>query len=997
VRLPLEQFEALRRRSDEPRPAPAPVGATLGATSVDVRVRTGDGASAWAVVELQVTLLREGWIQVPLLPVGTAVVAASANGEAIELTPLAGWLTWTVRGEGARRLRLEYALSLTLDETGGAAGLPLPPAPAHRLSVHLPDARALASVVPATTQSTSPEGEGSLLKATLPGVAGAQLVWSRPAPTGALVTSATYSGVVRDDVVRWEASLQVVARRGGADGLTLPVLGGVVALATATVGGRPAVVREQGERLVAELPGPGRHELRLRFETPVRADEGPPGTQLWLPRPPMAAFSLDLPGAQELTVQPAAGVRLRQERGRTVASFQLTPTENLRLRWSPAVPDAASEELRATAELYHVAAAQEGVLQVKAHLALAVSRGGAHLLRARIPAGVVVTEVLGEGVVDWRVAPGEPGSTLTVFFDRELSGEHRLAVRYERLVDTTTSTPSALAVPLLHLQDVQRQRGMLTLLTGNERSIEPSEVTSMTAVGDNQLPAWLRTQLSQPVAHTYKYVAPDAGLTARLVPPKREAARFDATVDTLLSVGEGAVKATATVALTLKTGRLMELELLLPAGVNLVGVTAPSLREHELRPAEDGRQVLGLQLTQELEGSLAVEVSYERVLTGDQRRLAIPTLHVRGADTEQGRLALEALSAVELQAAQVSGLQTLDPQELPRQLMLRTTNPILLAYRYLRATPLPQLELEVRHHAQMPVQVAAIDQARYQTVYTRPGLALTRVVYRLRNRRKQFLQVQLPAGSRVWSAQLAGQPVKPARGSTEGTVLLPLINSPEGFELEFVYASERPALGFAGWLRAELPQPDVVESRCVWDVFLPPELEYGRPGADLALSPSNELPPPDSEDLQTLDGALAASGADSPPPGRAGALPLRIQVPTRGHRLRFEKLLGAVGDDAAGFTLHYSSASARGLGVLLLMLAVAGALGLVGTFVRVLPRQRPAVTVVVALGALLVALAGTLWLGGAWPWALVPGLLGAAGLVARRRMLRRLRLGGPVP
>ena len=51
---------------------------------------------------------------------------------------------------------------------------------------------------------------------------------------------------------------------------------------------------------------------------------------------------------------------------------------------------------------------------------------------------------------------------------------------------------------------------------------------------------------------------------------------------------------------------------------------------------------------------------------------------------EHGRIAIEALSALEVQASLVEQLSSLEINELPRQLVLKTTNPILLAYRYVQ-------------------------------------------------------------------------------------------------------------------------------------------------------------------------------------------------------------------------------------------------------------------------------------------------------------------------
>ena len=98
------------------------------------------------------------------------------------------------------------------------------------------------------------------------------------------------------------------------------------------------------------------------------------------------------------------------------------------------------------------------------------------------------------------------------------------------------------------------------------------------------------------MAHTYKYVERDAELAVKLAPPELKRGKFDAVVDTLFSVGDGVMKASASVEIAIKSGKLMDLDLNLPEDINLVSVTAPSLRDHEViepptpaLPPEGGR------------------------------------------------------------------------------------------------------------------------------------------------------------------------------------------------------------------------------------------------------------------------------------------------------------------------------------------------------------------------------------------------------------------------
>ena len=1016
VRLPLERFQEMAERARQPAPEPQPpVGYALSAAAVEVTAPDAPGEPATVRAVVTVEVLGPGWVVVPLLPAGTALRSAQAGGKALGLTAVGGDLVWSTDRKGEHRLELVYAVPVTVAAEGRGVTIPVPGAAAVALEATIPGEGLAVSVVPAGGVTLRPAAGATAVVADVPATDRVRLEWGAPGADRAVIVGARYAGTLRGTVMAWRAELDVLV--GGADPVALPVLENTVALAAAEVDGHAAVVEEREERLAVRLRGRGAHEVVLTFETPVERAAGPSAARLWLPRPPRARFTVTLPGEKAASVEPAAGLETQRVEGQTVATVNVPPTDEVTFTWTEALPEVVAST-RASAEVFHLVQAEEGVLQVRALVALEVTRGAMTTLDATLPRDVIVNRVTGDGVVDWRVADDDAGARrLTVFLDRERAGDVRYEVTYELLVSGAAKEDAALGVPLLTPGGVDRHRGMVALLAGAELEMKPGEATDMTKVGENQLPAWVRERAARTVAHTYKFARPSAALAVRLAPPERQRGRFDVAVDTLVSVGDGVVKATATLAVTVKSGRLMDLAIALPPGVNVLSVTAPSLRDHEVTPGagagEDGDGggdggTLALMFTQEMEGTLRVEVSYELLLPAGEERVAVPALHVPAADMEQGRLAVEALTAVEVRAAEVERALPVDVQELPRQLTLRTTNPILLAYTYVHADPPFRLVLDVRRHAETMVQVAAIDDARYETLFTQQGLALTRATWRVRNRRKQFLTVTLPQGSELWSAQLANQPVKAAVGEGEGVILVPLVNSATPFPVEIVFATPVPRLGPVGWLRGELPVPDIVETQSTWDVFLPDDFDYGRVKTNMRpLAVPARVEPIDTAASDALGGMAGelAQGIDTEPDGDVsarlldgngtfataqrdgaarGVLPLRIEVPRRGVHYRFERLFSNRGDDRAQFSVHYATAGARTSGGLVLALALAALVGAALAAARG-ARRGPWLTGAAAVAA---AVLSVTLLDAAWGWALAGAAAAALATVARRVLAR---------
>jgi hypothetical protein len=289
---------------------------------------------------------------------------------------------------------------------------------------------------------------------------------------------------------------------------------------------------------------------------------------------------------------------------------------------------------------------------------------------------------------------------------------------------------------------------------------------------------------------------------------------------------------------------------------------------------------------------------------------------VADADVANGRIAIEALSALEVQASRVEQLSALEINELPRQLVLKTTNPILLAYRYVKTEKPFALELRITRHEEIDVQVAAIDQASYQTLFTTDGLAVTRVQFEVRNSRRQFLRLSLPAGSEIWSAFVNGNAQKPALAADSNSgsedVLIKMVNSASAFPVELVYATRGAAMRNFGRIQSSLPRPDMIVTHTNWDVYVPAAPDYSAPDTNMEILAAQVMTSVKDASAELLRSAVAnvISGE-----------PLHIELPTQGLLYRFAKLYANQSAEDARFSLHYVRRSAAFAGWWISLLA----------------------------------------------------------------------------
>lgn len=198
------------------------------------------------------------------------------------------------------------------------------------------------------------------------------------------------------------------------------------------------------------------------------------------------------------------------------------------------------------------------------------------------------------------------------------------------------------------------------------------------------------------------------------------------------------------------------------------------------------------------------------------------------------KIDLEALSALELSPRKSDDLSPIGLAELPRLLVAKTSNPILLAFKYIGGAQ--QLTLGVVRHPAAKVQEVAIESARYYSLITADGTIMTKARFLVRNNDRQFLKLLMPAKGRLWSAKVAGVSSTPAIVEKDGDkeeVLVRLITSPKPFEVEVLYQAAVPRLGFFGSLSLIAPQPDIVALESEWNLLLPSEYTFREWGSTI--------------------------------------------------------------------------------------------------------------------------------------------------------------------
>ena len=301
--------------------------------------------------------------------------------------------------------------------------------------------------------------------------------------------------------------------------------------------------------------------------------------------------------------------------------------------------------------------------------------------------------------------------------------------------------------------------------------------------------------------------------------------RMLADVKTLITIGDADLRLLSLLDLTIVQGEPAQIEVQIPPGYELAGVTGVSLDRTE----QQGNRVT-LVVSAPSRRRHQFLLNLERAVSGSFKlETAFPT--VQAAQREIGEVAIEGVGTLEIASADVPGLRRMDVREVDPALTSVARQALLSAYRYQRtASGVPTLSAAVTRFPDASVLAAVADRAVATTLLTSQGRALTEISLRLRNRAQPFMRVVLPPGATMLSVDVAGATAKPAEG-TDG-MRIPLLRPgfrPDGpYKVSFVYLHAGPAFAKKGDMQMTLPRMDVPVSVVEWELFVPDQYRADR-------------------------------------------------------------------------------------------------------------------------------------------------------------------------
>jgi hypothetical protein len=288
--------------------------------------------------------------------------------------------------------------------------------------------------------------------------------------------------------------------------------------------------------------------------------------------------------------------------------------------------------------------------------------------------------------------------------------------------------------------------------------------------------------------------------------------RLRGAITQLVGLGEDTTQINAEVQVEVLQGLAKEVRLRLPDQFTVNQVSGAMVADWD-----SSTQELVVTFLEPVAQSARFTVAGELKLPRDGQ-IDIPLVRLSAAERETGAVAVEVLGAAEIKDRKSAGLEEADAADLA-QLISSRQSPSLIAFRLRPAEGKSQrsLSLTIARYTPQAVLTANVEEARYSVLVTEDGKMLVHSRLAVRNNQRNFLKINLPSTAVLWSALVAGKPVRPGR-APDGSLLVPLEKGRSGeeapaFVVELAYLDRVPAWAEKGRARLSLLTLDMPISK----------------------------------------------------------------------------------------------------------------------------------------------------------------------------------------
>ncbi|NUQ63983.1 MAG: hypothetical protein HUU20_16010, partial [Pirellulales bacterium] len=465
-------------------------------------------------------------------------------------------------------------------------------------------------------------------------------------------------------------------------------------------------------------------------------------------------------------------------------------------------------ERKITAEAQTVLRISEFERNLECRVKLNVQNRPLHRIEIFLPEKLKLDEISAPGEFHWALTRRDDRPLLSVYLAGGSQQEVPLLIRGTL---GRSDDPQSVALPRIEVVGAERQEGHIAVQVDPAFDVQAVDLKNADTVLLERLFGWLTPEQRQATRLAVHHRGPDYGGTLRL--SARQPLVKCETI-TNVRVTDRAVEETVLLDFTVERAGIRRLSFLLPQSMKAGRIRVPMLREKTIEPAGEGPAApvrVKLELQDEVMDQLRVLVENDRLLTAESQQAPVPV--VETGRTDRRFVVLESAGRDEVVVKQVEGLDPLTRQQQDWQHLTGILGKGITEA-YLAGGPKPpRLVFAILERKAWQGAGARIGLSETDLVVDAGGAFRARLVYHLDNTTEQFLAIQMPPGARLWTAQVAGESVKPTKvpeSNDPHRVRIPLVKTAPGdldYEVVLKYGGRMGPLGHTARVRPPVKFP----------------------------------------------------------------------------------------------------------------------------------------------------------------------------------------------
>ena len=440
----------------------------------------------------------------------------------------------------------------------------------------------------------------------------------------------------------------------------------------------------------------------------------------------------------------------------------------------------------------------------------------------KIPAALDVEDVVGPQPLEWEIVTAENTRHLKVYFAEGQVSEFQLSFFGDLAVG---DDPNQVELPTISVDGVTSQSGEIVAVADPAFDVQARNLNGCEPILLQQTYRWLTAKNREHARTGLRYSDGGYSGTLQLVAKKP---RVRAVTVNNVKVTDRAVWETVLIQYNIENAGVRKLSFLLPARLAEARIRALMLRAKSIEPVADTDVVrVTLNLREAVMGEYVVMIEHDRARESGNFPTEIPA--VENARTDHQFVALENDCSDEIIPDQNDSIVPLQRSQKQWQVLTSLLGAdITHAYMAKPSAPKASLAYSLKSRELVQTAGAKVRLASAIMVLDEAGTYRTVQEFRIFNKTEQFLDVQIPKASQLWTVKVAGEPVKalePRQSSGSGEFRIPIIKTADGdldYVVEITYGGKSPKLKTLRRHQFEFAKPTKMQvDRTLVRLFVP--------------------------------------------------------------------------------------------------------------------------------------------------------------------------------